>query len=119
MADGTPPRIKVFCVGLPDNEGQPTHERFDFPDYVRHVIQPAGRPVWLPGISLSEDGRIERRKQAQTGGKLRLDCPRCSFDEQRRMDAHATARLNELMERLYGAGGSEISARALVKYCWR
>ncbi|MGV7697852.1 hypothetical protein PJM27_19510 [Mycobacterium kansasii] len=114
MGLGSLPRIWVYCEGSVDK----AHERFDFAPYVRHVVEPSGRPMWLPGIDFDESGRVNRRRQTHTAKKLRWNCPRCSLDEQRKSDPWVIKRVNDALERVYADGGAEISARALIADCW-
>lgn len=105
------PRIRLYCAGHPDNNGNPTHEPFDFDPFVR--IAPG---TWLPIGQRDANGR--KLKQADRIYRMRFKCPRCKYDERRRVDLTTRDRIDIVLERFFEIGWREISVRAFVDCAW-
>ena len=91
MSDYDPdPIMVVYCDGLPDNDGNPTHDRVTIERYVRKWdTAPDGsrRFFW------SRIGRADDPSSAYLNElKLRFHCRVCRFDEKRRVEAPGDTR---------------------------
>lgn len=130
--------ITVYCDGPPDNEGNPTHDRFVLPfnriqmgsslhiwsDGVRWVNGPDEGPTRrsnrvLVGDRPGEIGGDTRSRGAR--GQFRLRCPRCGYNEQRNTPGVKGAvppEVSAVFDRLIAADVCEISMRALIQFAY-
>jgi hypothetical protein len=143
MADE--PINTVYCDGPPDNDGNPTHERYvvpfqrvprgdppmpppQFPGGWRVVTHVAGGRTrksqrWLKGDTPANEPIAVIARDIARGGYrevFRLRCERCSFNEERRHHGNGSAppEICGVLDRLVEHRVFEISMRALVDYAW-
>jgi hypothetical protein len=111
--------MTVYCDGVPDNAGRPTHARFPVRRYVRIWDDAADRGFWSPTT-----GADDPRPKPSRGWKLRFHCKKCGFDEKRRgpgiddrkSSYEFTSRISEVFEALHATGTHQIDVRVLLRW---
>ncbi len=136
MTDGN--TITVYCEGLPDNDGNPTHARFILP--FNRIALGSRLHVWSDGARWANEtgeGPTRRSNRVLDGdrpgevgvdtrsggarGQFRLRCPRCGYDDQRNTSTTkgtVPSEVAAVFDRLLAAEHYEISMRALIEYAY-
>jgi hypothetical protein len=126
LSPGTEAFMIVYCSGPPDNDGQPSHDRFPVKRYGRISMGwRDGADVfgWTPCA-----GADDPRPKPSHGWKLRFHCKKCGFDWKRtagldrKLDRKNDsvyefgARITAIFEPLHAAGVHEVDVRLLVRW---